>query len=305
MKKIIILCLIILTVRIYSQNILTVITAKNVQVKKNNSWINLTVGTNLNITDLIKSNINGSASFLYTGGKIINFNSINETKVNSLIKIIQISDNNLGGELLDLMNKKLKPSLKVAANIGGVRATEMIKEVFVITPRKGTKILGSLPIFIWSKQGNEKDYQMIISSNEQDLPIVYQKTIRDTVYKYLSSDPILEKGKSYVFMIKLSKAKKINEFQEFNIASDSEIVNYNKKLDLTKEMIKESDELTKYVLLAMTYENLELYTEAYFSYLEIMKLAPIEKTYKKMFFDYLVSVNLSKQATQISGFNPN
>jgi hypothetical protein len=57
-------------------------------------------------------------------------------------------------------------------------------------------------------------------------------------------------------------------------------------------------------LLGTTYEALELYSDAYVEYTKAIRLSPNERAYRKMLADLLVKVNLIKEATYLSGYNP-
>jgi hypothetical protein len=290
-------------------DIFTVISSKEVQIKKGGagSWAGLAVGSKLNGTDVIKANSGGIANLLHiSNGKVVKFNQTNDTKVADLEKNVKSSgqDQGLAGQLLNAAaNNKLNPTSKVSANIGGVRATESVtKEVFLITPRRGTKVLNTLPVFIWNHMQNETEYQLIILT--EDLTPIKTTIVKDTIYNYSKNDPALEKGNAYVCIVKPMRAQKPSEYQTFTIVADSECAEIKKRLDLTESLLTDADELGKCILRGTTNEDLGLYTEAYLNYMTAIKLAPKEKAYKKMLADLLVKTNLIKQASYLSGYDP-
>jgi hypothetical protein len=285
----------------------TVISSKDVQFKKggSGSWVSLAVGSKLNGDDVIKANTGGLANLLHSSAKVIKFNKTADTKVSDLEKNVTSSGQNQGiaGQLLDATANKLNPSTKISANIGGVRATESVaKEVFLITPRRGTKVLNTLPVFIWNHMQNENEYQLIILT--EDLTQVKTAMVKDTFYNYTENDPKLEKGVNYICIVKPLKKQKQSEYQSFTVVADSEMVDIKKKLDLTESMLTDADELGKCILRGITYEDLGLYTDAYQNFIGAIKLAPGEKAYRKMLADLLIKTNLIKQACYLSGYDP-
>jgi hypothetical protein len=288
-------------------NIFTVISAKKVQLKKGGvgSWINLAVGNKLNGVDIIKANSGGISNLLYINGKVVKFNQTKETKVSSLEKKVKFSGQDLAGQIARIANERLDQVSKISANIGGVRETETVtKDVFLITPRRGTKVLNTLPVFIWNHMQNETEYQLIIlNDNIYPIQTVFVITVKDTIYNYTQNNPALDKGTTYVCIVNPLRTKKQSEYQTFTTVTDSEYVEIKKRLDLTESLSVDADELGKCIVLAMTYEDLGLYADAYLNYITAIKLAPKEEIYKKMLTILLIKTNLIKQAVYLSGYN--
>ncbi len=284
----------------------TTVASKEVQVKKEGSknFAKLNVGEKLKAGDVIKCAQGGSASFLHSSGKVIVYNKTQETKLADLTSSSGASGNkNLAGQLLEITNNKLNPELKVSSNIGGVRATETVaKDIFFITPRRGTKILNEFPVFTWNKTQGESEFQLTILTEELD--VIKTVTLKDTIYKYSEKDPKLEKGLTYICIVKPVTSAKQSEYQTFTVAADTEAVQMTGRIKETETLLSSADELTKSILLGTTFEALELYSDAYASYAKAIKLAPNEKAYRKMLADLLVKVNLIKEATYLSGYNP-
>lgn len=290
-------------------NIFTVISAKKVLLKKGGvgSWINLDVGNKLNGVDIIKAKSGGVTNLLYVNGKVVKFNQTKETKVSALEKKVKSTGpyQDLAGQIDRIINEKLNQSSKITANIGGVRETEIVtKDVFLITPRRGTKVLNTLPVFIWNHMQNETEYQLVIlNDNMYPIQTVFVVTVKDTIYNYTQNNPLLDKGTTYVCIVIPLKTRKRSEYQTFTIVSDSEYVEIKKRLDLTESLSAEADKLGKIIILGITYEDLGLYTDAYLNYITAIKLAPKEEIYKKMLTILLIKTNLIKQAVYLSGYN--
>jgi hypothetical protein len=311
MKKIgvVTLLLFVVTSLLFAQSDeFTTVATKGTKVKKagSSSFIELNVGEKLNPSDEVICEKGGSASFLVSTGKVLVYNKSKEIKLSELLSISSGSSNkDLAGKLQSIADNKLSPASKVSANIGGVRATESVaKDVFIITPRRGTKILDGYPIFNWNRMQGEDEYQLTILT--EDFDVVKILALNDTTYQYSKDDPNLEQGVTYICIVKPINATKQSEYQTFTIATDEEMIEMNKIIDETNLLLSQSeaDILTKSILLGATYESLELYSLAYQEYVTAIALSPEEKAYRKMLADLLVKVNLIKEANYISGYNP-
>jgi hypothetical protein len=287
-------------------DLFTTVASKNSQIKKEGtkSFVNLTVGEKLKPSDIIKCAQGGSASFLHSSGKVLVFNKSKETKLSELLSGSSSAGNsNIAGQLLEITNNKLNPSTKVSSNIGGVRATASVsKDIFFITPRRGTKVLDEYPVFNWNRMQGEKEFQLTVLT--EDLEVIKTVNLKDTVYKYSEKDPKLQKGLTYICIVKPATSAKQSEYQTFTIAADSESVNMKNRIRETETLLAQADDLTKSILLGTTYEALELFSDAYIEYVKAITLSPNEKAYRKMLADLLVRVNLIKEATYLSGYNP-
>jgi hypothetical protein len=310
MKKFLVLLLCIGFVSsVFAQaDLFTVVSSKNVVIKKGSSWANLNVGEKLKANDLIKSNSGGIASLLHSSGKVVKFTESKETVVSSFEKSLKPANQSggLAGELLNSnLNKMNRSSSFTAGNVGATRATESIsKDIFLITPRKEnnnpSKILDQYPLFVRNNVQDEKEYQLIILTD--GLTTVKNLVVKDTSYKYPKDDPTkLEKGATYVCMVRPMKSQKNSEYQTFTIASDSEVKIMKAKIEFAESMVTDADEVAKCVIRATTFEDLGLYSDAYFSYQKAIKLDPNEKAYKKMLADLLWKVNLIKQTYYLTG----
>jgi hypothetical protein len=298
MKKLFLLTLLyqIFIFSVFSQGIFTVVSSKNVQIKKGNKWVDLPVGTKLVENDIIKAKSGGIASFLYSG-QVVKFNRTKETKTGDYQKSIHGGPDYLKSDLLIATKDKLNLTAD-RPNVGGYR--DIGSFVYLITPRTGTKYYNSLPLFVWNQMPNENDYQLYILTEE--LTQVKSIHIKDTLYQYTKDDPPLEKGKRYICFIKPSKSTRNSDYQAFYIATEAEADEIQKKLDLTEKVIADADDVAKCILRGSAYEELGLYSEAYNYYKSAINMAPDEKVYKKMCADFLWKVNLIKQIPYLSGY---
>jgi hypothetical protein len=302
MKKMVLFSLLILSFvfTAVSQDLFTVVSSKSVLIKKGGSWVNLAVGTKLSPDDVIKASQGGAASFLHAG-KVVKFAQTSEIKAGDFQKSALSGSGNLTSDLINATNSKLDSKKKVSTTVGGFRATETVgKDVFLITPRRGTKFYNSLPLFTWNHVNNESEYQLVILT--EDLNQVKNVQTKDTIYQYSQKDPELEKGVTYVCFVKPLKSNRNSEYQTFTVVTDSEANEIKKKLDVTEKVISEADNVAKSVIRGSVYEELGLYTDAYKFYKEAINMAPDEKAYRKMCADLLWKVNLIKQITYLSGY---
>ena len=310
MKKIFVITLLFfVTFLLFAQNDqFTTVASKSTKVKKDgsSSFVDLNVGEKLNPLDMVICDKNGSASFLCSTGKVLVYNKNKEIKLSELLTSSSGNSNkDLAGKLQNITDNKLSPTSKVAANIGGVRATESVpKDVFLITPRRETKILDGYPSFNWNRMEGEEDYQLTILT--EDFDVVKTLAISDTTYQYSKDDPELEQGVTYICFVKPMSSNKQSEFQTFTIATNDESVEMKKVIEEINLLLSESeaDVLTKSILLGATYESLDLFSLAYQEYVTAISLSPEERAYRKMLADLLVKVNLVKEANYISGYNP-
>ena len=310
MKKIfvVILLFVVTSLLVSQNNQFTTVAAKAAKVKKDgtSSFVDLNVGEKLNPSDVISCAKNGSASFLCSTGKVLVYNKSKEIKLAELLTGSSGNSNkDLAGKLQNITDNKLSPTSKVASNIGGVRATESVtKDVFIITPRRGTKILDGYPAFNWNKMEGESEYQLTILT--EDFSVVKTLVLADTTYQYSKTDPVLGQGITYICIVKPVNATKQSEYQTFTIASAHDVATMSELIDETNLLLSQSnaDILTKSVLLGATYESLELYSSAYQEYLKAISISPEETAYRKMLAYLLVKVNLVKEANYLSGYNP-
>jgi hypothetical protein len=309
MKKVLIFlfCFGLLSTAFAQKGVFTVVSSKNVVMKKGGAWVNLNVGDKLKADDVIKTNTGGAANFLHSSGKVVKFTAAQETTVSNFEKTITPGSQsaNVAGALLDMDNKMKRSSSFTSGNVGATRATETVsKDIFLITPRKEnnnpSKVMDEFPVFLWNNVQGEKEYLFTLLTEE--LNPIKNMIVKDTIFKYGKDDPKLEKGATYVCFVKPMKSQKQCEYQTFTIASDSEAKTMKERLDAVETMVTDADEVAKCVLRGTTYEELGLYTNAYFSYSKAIKLEPGEKEYKKMLADLLWKVNLIKQTYYLSGF---
>lgn len=306
MKRfLIVVCSFFLSYSLFAQGeSYTTVAAKDAQVKKSGSknFENLAVGEKLTGNDVIKCNPNGNASFLHSSGKIIVYNKTKEIKLSDLSSSAT-SNKNLAGQLLEVTNNKLNPSNKVSSNIGGVRASENVaRDIFFITPRRGTILIDQYPVFIWNKTQGEKEFQLTILT--EDLDVIKTVNLTDTIYQYSDKDPKLNRGETYICIVKPISSAKQSEYQTFTIASEKEAEDMKARIKETTELLSSVDDVTKNVLLGTTYEALGLYYNAFDSYKKVITLSPNEKAYRKMLADLLVKYNLIKEAQFLTGYNP-
>jgi cellobiose-specific phosphotransferase system component IIB len=286
----------------------TTVATKSTKVKKIGSsyFIELNVGEKLNPSDVIVCEKGGSTSFLVSTGKVLVYNKSKEIELSELLSVSSGGSNkDLAGKLQSIADSKLSPASKVSANIGGVRATESVaKDIFIITPRRGTKILDGYPVFNWNRMQGEDEYQLTILTEEFD--VVKLLVLSDTTYQYSKDDPELEQGVTYICIVKPINVIKQSEYQTFTIATNEEMIEMKKVIDEINLLLSQSeaDILTMSILLGATYESLELYSLAYQEYVTAISLSPNERAYRKMLADLLVKVNLIKEANYISGYNP-
>jgi hypothetical protein len=227
-----------------------------------------------------------------------------EVKLAELVSGGATSTNkNIAGQLMEITNNKLNPSLKVSSNISGVRATESVaKDIFFITPRRGTKVMDEYPSFTWNRMQGEKEFQLTVLTEELD--VIKTISLKDTTYKYTDKDPKLQRGNTYICIVKPVSSSKQSEYQTFTIVTDTEAITLKNRISETEIMLAQADELSRSILLGTTYEALELYSDAYSEYAKAILLSPHEKAYRKMLADLLVKVNLVKEANYLSGYNP-
>jgi hypothetical protein len=310
MKKILVtILLFVITSLLFSQNDqFTTVASKGTKVKKSgsNSFVDLNVGEKLTASDMIVCDKNGSASFLCSTGKVLVYNKSKEVKLAELLTSSSGNSNkDLAGKLQNITDNKLSPTAKVASNIGGVRATESVaKDLFIITPRRGTKILDGYPLFSWNRMEGEDEYQLTILT--EDFNVIKTLVLSDTIYQYSKNDPILGQGITYICTLRPINATKQSEYQTFTIVTLEEFSMMKEVIDGTNSLLSQAgaDILTKSILLGATYESLELYSSAYKEYVTAISLLPEETAYRKMLADLLVKVNLVKEANYLSGYNP-